>query len=368
MPRSNGADGDPSVAGLLEALAADDHPGLRFEDQVWSWRQVVSAGAVRASLLRSMGGAGPPHVGILLGNVPEYLFWLGAAALAGAVVVGINPTRRGDELAGDILRTDCRLVVTDAEGAQLLDGLSFGVGADRVLRIDSAAYPHLLEQHEGADPQAIVADADPVPADLFLLLFTSGTTGTPKAVRCTQGRLASIGMRSAEAYGFERDDVAYCTMPLFHGNALMALWAPSLVVGATVALARRFSASGFLGDVRRHGATTFTYVGKALAYILDTPPSVRDATTTLRRGFGTEASVADLAAFEERFGCVLTEGYGSSEGGVAITRGPDTPVGSLGRPTGDVAIVDPGTLEECPPATSTMPDAWSTGTPSSVRS
>jgi hypothetical protein len=57
----------------------------------------------------------------------------------------------------------------------------------------------------------------------------------------------------AEAYGFERDDVAYCTMPLFHGNALMALWAPSLVVGATVALARRFSASGFGADVRRYG-------------------------------------------------------------------------------------------------------------------
>jgi fatty-acyl-CoA synthase len=164
MPREIGADGDPSVAGLLEALAADDHPGLRFGDQVWSWRQVVSAGAVRASLLRSMGGAGPPHVGVLLGNVPEYLFWLGAAALAGAVVVGINPTRRGDELAGDILRTDCRLIVTDAEGAQLLDGLCFGVAADRVLRIDGAAYLHLLEQHQAADPHAIVADADPVPA------------------------------------------------------------------------------------------------------------------------------------------------------------------------------------------------------------
>src|SRR5664280_224125 len=234
MPREIGADGDPSVAGLLEALAADDNQTLRLGDQVWSWRQVVSAGAVRTSLLRSMSGAGPPHVGVLLGNVPEYLFWLGAAALAGAVVVGINPTRRGDELAGDILRTDCRLIVTDAEGAQLLDGLCIGAAADRVLRIDGAAYLHLLEQHQGADPHAIVADADPVPADLFLLLFTSGTTGTPKAVRCTQGRLASIGMRSAAAYGFERDDVAYCAMPLFHGNALMALWAPSLVVGLSL--------------------------------------------------------------------------------------------------------------------------------------
>ena len=125
---------------------------------------------------------------------------------------------------------------------------------------------------------------------------------------------------------------------------------PALVVGATVALARKFSASRFGPDVRRYGATTFTYVGKALAYILATAPRPDDATTTLRRGFGTEASVADFAAFEERFGCVLTEGYGSSEGGVAISRSPDTPVGSLGRPVEDVAVIDPETLQECPPA------------------
>jgi fatty-acyl-CoA synthase len=191
---------------------------------------------------------------------------------------------------------------------------------------------------------------EPSHEDLYLLLFTSGTTGTPKAVRCTQGRLASIAVSSAGAYGFERDDVAYCTMPLFHGNALMALWGPSLLVGATVALARRFSASGFLADVRQHRATTFTYVGKAIAYILATPASADDAATTLRRGFGTEASVADRIEFERRFGCVLTEGYGSSEGGVAIIRGADTPIAALGRPVGDIAIVDPGTLAECPPA------------------
>jgi fatty-acyl-CoA synthase len=182
------------------------------------------------------------------------------------------------------------------------------------------------------------------------LLFTSGTTGAPKAVRCTQGRLASIALRSAPAYGYERDDVAYCTMPLFHGNALMVLWGPSVVVGATVALARRFSASGFVDDIRRYGATMFTYVGKALAYVLATPARDDDASTTLRRGFGTEASIADHAAFEARFGCVLIEGYGSSEGGVAISRSPDTPVGSLGRPDGDVAVVDPDTMEECPAA------------------
>jgi fatty-acyl-CoA synthase len=343
-------DSTSSVAGLLLARADDDHPGLRFEEEQWSWRQVISASASRASWIRSVAGRRPLHIGVLLGNLPEYVFWLGAAALTGSVIVGINATRRGEALASDILRTDCQVVVTDAEGAHLLEGLDFGVATDRVIRVDSERYARMLEPHEGADPGELASVSAPTPDDLFLLLFTSGTTGSPKAVRCTQGRLASIAERSAEAYGFERDDVAYCTMPLFHGNALMVLWGPALVVGATVALARRFSASGFVADVRRHGATTFTYVGKALAYVLATPAAADDARTTLRRGFGTEASIADHEAFERRFGCVLTEGYGSSEGGVAISRTAETPTGSLGRPVGDVAIVDPDTLEECPPA------------------
>ena len=342
--------GTPSVAELLVARASDDHPAVLSGDDTWTWAESVAASAARGALLGGMDEGGPPHVGVLLGNIPEYLFWLGAAALAGWVVVGINPTRRGDALAGDIRRTDCRVLVTDAHGAALLDGIDTGVPPDLVLRIDTPEYLDRLATHVGTRASDVVAAATPAPSDLFLLLFTSGTTGVPKAVRCTQGRLASIALRSAEAYGYDRDDVAYCAMPLFHGNALMVLWGPTLAVGATVALAGRFSASGFLPDVRRYGATTFTYVGKALAYVLATEPSPDDAGCTLRRGFGTEASVADHAAFQERFGCVLTEGYGSSEGGVAINRVPGTPVGSLGRPVEDVVVVDPATGVECPPA------------------
>ncbi|HEV3367275.1 MAG TPA: hypothetical protein VG054_07390, partial [Acidimicrobiales bacterium] len=95
----------PSVAALLLARADDDHPGLRFEEERWSWRQVISASASRASWVRSLADHRPLHIGVLLGNLPEYVFWLGAAALTGSVVVGINATRRGEALAGDILRT-----------------------------------------------------------------------------------------------------------------------------------------------------------------------------------------------------------------------------------------------------------------------
>ena len=340
----------PSVADLLVARAEDDRVGLRFEDQQWSWREVVDESAARGAVLSELRREGPFHIGVLLGNVPDYLLWLGGAALVGAVVVGVNTTRRGDALADDIRRTDSQLLITDAEGAALVDGLDLGFDDDRVLLIDDSDTDALIEPHRGVGAATVVKAARPAPQDLYLLLFTSGTTGTPKAVRCTQGRLAAIGDRASAIYGFDQDDVAYCSMPLFHGNSLMALWAPVLAVGATVALAPRFSASGFVADVRRHGVTTFTYVGKALAYVLATPAQPGDADISLRRGFGTEASVADHAAFEKRFGCHLTEGYGSSEGGATIARTPETPTGSLGKPHEGVAVIDPATMTECPPA------------------
>jgi fatty-acyl-CoA synthase len=183
---------------------------------------------------------------------------------------------------------------------------------------------------------------------LLLLLFTSGTTGTSKAVRCTQGRLAAVAYAASEKFGHVREDVDYCCMPLFHGNAIMALWAPALANGATVCLTPTFSASGFLSDVRFFGATFFTYVGKALGYLLATPEAPDDADNTLNRGFGTEASPDDQAEFRRRFGARLFEGYGSSEGGAVATVVPDAPAGALGRAAhDDVAIVNPETLLDC---------------------
>ena len=289
-------------------------------------------------------GAGSLHIGVLLGNVPEYLFWLGAAALAGAVVVGINPTRRGEALAGDIRRTECGVGHRRRRGRGCSTGSISGVarGSGHPRR-RARTFADGMATHGSRPPSALCwRTIGRDPTDLFLLLFTSGTTGSPRRSGAPRDGWRPSLWYVGRGLRVHRDDVAYCTMPLFHGNALMVLWGPSMVVGATVALARRFSASGFAGDVRRHGATTFTYVGKALAYVLATPPWADDATTTLRRGFGTEASVADQAAFERRFGCVLTEGYGSSEGGVAISRTAPTRRGSLGRPPAGRGHREPG--------------------------
>ncbi|GAA4720349.1 AMP-binding protein [Nocardioides conyzicola] len=336
-----------TLAGLLLARAEDDGAALLFEEERWSWRELVAAAAVRAAALRELRplDGRPWHVGVLMDNTPEYLLLVGAAGLSGATVVGINPTRRGAELATDIRATDCDTIITEAAYLPLLDGIDHG--ARQVLVLGEAAYDELLTRHAAAPVAASDAALDP--ATLLLLLFTSGSTGTPKAVVCSTGRFALLCQVTPLQLG--RDDVAYNAMPMFHGNALMASWGPCLVHGATFALRRRFSASGFLDDVRRFGATYFNYVGRSLSYVLAQPERPEERDNRLRMGFGTEASARDREEFERRYGCSLVESYGSSEGTCSIRRVPGTPEGALGLPAEatpvEVRGAD-GTV--CPPA------------------
>ncbi|MEV0703145.1 long-chain-fatty-acid--CoA ligase [Saccharopolyspora sp. NPDC050389] len=331
----------PTVTELLLARADDDGCGLRFEDRAWSWSSKVHICAQYASLLESLRRPGPFHVGVLLGNVPEFAFLLGGAALSGAVIVGLNPTRRGAALARDVRLADCQLIVTDSAHAELLDGLD--LGAAKLLVVDEPSWQALLAEHAGSE-------VDPVPAtpdDLLVLVFTSGTGGEPKAVRCTHGKIAAPGRMLADRFDLTGDDVAYVSMPLFHSNALMAGWAVGLAAGAGIALRRRFSASGFLPDVRRFGATYANYVGKPLSHILATPERPDDTENPLRVVYGNEGNERDLARFAERFGCRVVDGFGSTEGGIAVARTPDTPTGALGRLPDGVAVLHPDTGKPC---------------------
>ncbi|MFE6070579.1 AMP-binding protein [Streptomyces sp. NPDC056525] len=341
--------GADTVAELVRRQWGDHRIGLRDEHHALTHHQVAAGAAARAALLVDLMPplpGGEPHLGILLDNTPEYPLWLSAAALAGAAVAGINPTRRGAELARDIRHTACRVLVTQRARLPLLDGLPLpGV---RILVTDTDAYRELLAPYGSARPGD--ARLGPVrPDSRFLLSFTSGSTGAPKAALCSQGRLAAAGASLAAHFSVGQDDVHYVCMPMFHGNAVIADWAPALAVGAGVALRARFSASRFLSDVRGFEATYFTYVGRAVQYLLATPPTPEDHAHRLRLGFGTEAGAVDAARFRERFGVPLVEGYGSSEGGASIQRTPDTPTGAVGRaaPADDLVVVDAETGREC---------------------
>jgi fatty-acyl-CoA synthase len=319
-----------TVAALIRARADDDNVGLLYEDRSWTWREIVAEASVRAAWLRAeLDPARPPHVGVLLPNVPEYVFQVFGAALAGACVVGLNTTRRGTEMARDIDHTACQFVLADATFADLIDG---------PIRIEDAPW----RAHRGAAPPA----HDPTPDTLLCLLLTSGSTSAPKAARCSHRRMTAV---AAAGFGFGPADTLYCPMPLSHGNALSAALFPALASGARLLLRDRFSATAWLDDVRTHDVTFTNTVGRALGYVLATAPTERDRDHRLKVVLAPEASPRDMAAFKERFGVGVLSGYGSSEGGIALM--PSRKPGSLGTaPAGaDIAVVD-ASGTECPRA------------------
>ncbi|GAA0710748.1 AMP-binding protein [Dactylosporangium roseum] len=334
----------PSLRDALLARRFDDAHGLRYRDDHWTWAQYVAACAQRAHwILARHRPPRPLHIGVLMDNYPEFTFLLGAAALAGATVVGLNPTRRGQELARDIEHTDCAVVITQESYLPLLAGLELTVpvidAADPGYLADVAGRPAEPPTHHQASAEA-----------LFGLVFTSGTTGSPKAVRCTQGSLLRRARRVVDLVELAPADVCYVAMPLFHSNSLILGWAPAMVAGAAVVLRERFSASAFGDDVRRYGVTYSNYVGKPLSYILATAPRPDDAATTLRLVYGNEAPDSVIAEFGRRFGCRVIDGFGTTEGGIGFNRTAETPPNSVGVPRGNIKVLDPATEQECPVA------------------
>jgi fatty-acyl-CoA synthase len=336
-----------TTAGILRERAGSDAIALLSGDEAWTYRELLEEASRRAALFDELRDHGrPPHIGLALENVPDYLFWLAAAALSGSVIVGINTTYRGEQLGLLARHTDCQLLVTASGLAPLLDGVSTGVVSDRMLVVDTPGYRARLAALPATLPGRQVG-AD----DLLLLIFTSGSTGLPKAVRCTQGRLARTGAHVASIAALGPGDAVYAPLPFFHSSSLFTGWSSAITAGIPIATRARFSASNTLPDIRRFGATMLTYTGKVLNYILATPERPDDGENPLRLAIGNEASARDIREFARRFGCTVRDSYGSTEGIIIIRRDPSMPDGALGSAAPSVKVLDPETGTQCPPVT-----------------
>ncbi|WP_059016116.1 fatty-acid--CoA ligase FadD1 [Mycobacterium sp. M26] len=329
-----------TVQGLLRERLDDDGIAVMSADRTWTWREHLAEAAAEAAALIAMADPDRPlHVGALLTNSPAYTRAMAAAALGGYVLCGINTTRRGEGLVSDIRRADCQLLLVDSDHAALLDGLD--LSGITVLHVDSPAYTEAVSTAGPLVPHREVVGTDP-----FMMIFTSGTSGNPKAVPFAHGMSVMCGLSLSAQLDITAADVCYLSMPLFHSNGVAAGWSVA-IAGKAAMVPVKFSVSRLLSDLRHYGATFMNYVGKPLALVLATPEQPDDADNPLRVMYGNEATDRDIAEFSRRFDCRIIDGFGSSEFAVVVVREDGTPPGSIGKGWPGVAIYDPETVTEC---------------------
>jgi acyl-CoA synthetase (AMP-forming)/AMP-acid ligase II len=246
------------------------------------------------------------------------------------VVVGSEHRERVSAVLGDLdLSNPERRVVEKLDRGAAAGGRPT---LDDELDHASSLPPSMLQPPRSLDPMTY--------------LFTSGTTGLPKAAVVTNQRFLMVGTAfSRIAHEARPDDVIYSALPLYHGTAQWAGWAACLHSGAALALRRRFSATRFWDDVRRFGATRFVYIGELCRYLLHQPPAPgeRDHAIQIAVGNGLRPDV--WTPFQERFGIpLIREFYGATEG--------NAPLMNLEGKPGMVGVLRPGqAIVRCDPTT-----------------
>ncbi|WLQ14221.1 long-chain-acyl-CoA synthetase [Hahella aquimaris] len=289
-----------------------------------------------AHYYRARGVARGDVIALNLENRPELLAALAGALKLGAAGAMINTSLRGDALAHCLNLTRPKLVVVGEEqleaiasAAPLLNipadsqHMLFLADAD-TLKEDSITpegYVNLgaiIKNYPDANP--VVTDR-PLAGDTAVYLFTSGTTGLPKAAPSSHRKwFKAYGGFGHMSLALTEKDVVYAPLPLYHGTGLLVCWGAALAGASALAIRRKFSASEFWSDVRLYGATCFGYVGELCRYLLAQPPGPQDRHHKLKKMIGNGLRPSIWNQFKERFGIEqIAELYAASEGNVGFT-------------------------------------------------
>ncbi len=315
-----------SIGGVLEENADrhGDRLALRFDDEKWTYHQFNQQANRYAHALRAAGVGKGDVVSILMENRPDVLFVVAAAVKLGAVAGMINTAQRGDVLRHSfgLCRPAACVIGTElAEAfAEVRDDLDVAPERTWFVPVDeSAEVPEsgidLRRSAAGLSSANPETTGDVRMADPAFYIFTSGTTGLPKASVMSHFRwVKAMAGTGLIALDMQPDDVLYCCLPLYHNNALTVCWGAAMANGSALALARRFSASRFWDDIRRHDASVFTYIGELCRYLMAQPPSLLDREHRVNRMMGNGLRPDIWKAFKDRFGIErVLEFYGASE-------------------------------------------------------
>ena len=350
-----------SASSLLSERAAErpGDPAILFEDRRLSWSEVESQVNRAANALREAGVQPGQAVALLMDNRPE--FAVAATALSRVRAIGalINTNVTGKALAHAIRVSAARHVLVGGEhAASLAEALPQveGLDAEGVLEWSDRATPGQearfasfdeLSESQRETPPAIAGAPPSVDAPAYYI-YTSGTTGLPKAAIISGKRLLSaVAMMGRGIFELAPGDVHYVTLPLYHSAGFFGGWASALGTGACMALRRKFSARGFIEDVRRYDATSFIYIGELCRYLLNTEPRPEDRQHRLRIAGGNGLRPDIWRELQERFAIpLIREYYGATEGSAPLVNFAGRP-GMVGRllPGSVIVVCDPETGE-----------------------
>jgi fatty-acyl-CoA synthase len=331
-----------TTADRLEERAVDaaDAPFILFEDRAITYAAMNAQANRVAHAALAAGLVKGDVVALLMLNRPEFvMLWLGLAK-AGIVTALLNTTATGEVLAHALRQVGAKGLVVGSElaatvaamPAETLPPLIFEqseTGADRSAagwRDLDAAMAEASDANLDQSARAGIVMADPL-----YLIFTSGTTGLPKAAKMSHMRFLNAGEMMTGLMEFGADDTFYCVLPLYHGAGGMVVPSVAMATGRPFVLRRKFSRTGFWEDVRRHRITAVYYIGEVVRYLMATPPAANDRDHSLRVMTGAGLKPDVWTAFMERFGIGnIIEGLGSTEANYGITN-VDNRVGSVGR-------------------------------------
>lgn len=322
-----------SLGTILEENAKKypNKPALLFEDVSYTHAAFNAIINQHANYFLAQGVQRGDVVVVFLENRPELVFMIAAMAKIGGVASLINAKQREEVLKHSILVDLGDHIVV---GEELVDAFE---SVRSALNLPASVQLYQLQDTKQKSIQAGYKDLKtlvqevsnsnpPITKDIqtkerYANVFTSGTTGLPKAsVQTSRRWLNCLYWFGKVNVNLNSNDVMYISIPFFHTNALIVAWPTAAAAGAAIAMRRKFSVSNFWSDIRKFNASSFIYIGEICRYLMNNPLSDQDRNHRVRVVIGNGLRPDIWMEFKKRFGINrVVEFYGSADGTSSFT-------------------------------------------------